>query len=139
MNRQAWLIKAVDILKYDFWQIGETIPKVEVAWFEGLELSETTMGTCTEKFTHKRGDTVMFITVNPRLNEAVEVLAVLVHELIHAAIGVDHYHDEKFCRVAAAIGLDDGGPTIPAEGVLLERLREISEQLGAYPEIGPLI
>ena len=138
--RQAWLMKAVDILKYDFWQIGETIPKVEIeaAWPYGFE-GETSLGCCSEKITLSKSGLQpfeYFISVSPWLSKGVKVLEVLVHELVHTVVGLHHYHDKEFCKVAAAIGLDDGGPTALAEEVLRKRLKEISIQLGAYPEIG---
>lgn len=135
MNRQAWLMKAVDILKHDFWQIGETIPEVKVndEWPSDYSPSEDTLGHYRTIWEPDVGDTNIEITVHPDITNALDVLSILVHELVHAAVGATCAHGGEFLRVAAAIGLDDGGPTALAEEVLLLRLCEIVEILGSYP------
>lgn len=135
--RQSWLMAAVDMLKFDFWQIGETIPKlsVDLAWF-GAPPCENTLGCCMAILEPDGSESSIRISVSPAIGLAMMVLEVLVHELVHATVGVAHGHDEEFCRVSAAIGLEDTGIHALAEEVLLERLSKIKQKLGAYPEIG---
>lgn len=132
MNRQAWLMKAVDILRHDFWQIGETVPKnisVYPTWTND-NYPRDYLGVCIEH----RLTGVYEIYIIPDIDNPLKALDVLVHELVHCVVGVRCGHDEQFQRVATAIGLDDDGLTAFAEEVLLGRLRGIREILGMYPE-----
>jgi hypothetical protein len=45
------------------------------------------------------------LSITPLLGDPVEVLAVLVHELIHATVGCDKGHGPEFKRVAIEMGL----------------------------------
>ena len=67
--------------------------------------------------------------------DGITALDILVHELVHAAVGCECGHSETFYTIADAIGLDNGGITASAEEVLLKRLRDIQEILGPYPEV----
>ena len=136
MNRQTWLEKAVDILRHDFWQIGETIPEVMVSdeWPWDYTPHKCTLAHYKSILETDGSETEVEITIHPDITDALIALSSLVHELVHAAVGGACGHAGEFLRVAAAIGLDDGGPTACAEEVLLERLREIQEILGMYPE-----
>ena len=141
MSRQAWLMRAIDILRNDFAQIGETIPKeinVMTTW-PNEEVPEITNGRITiGRFTadwESPGHYVnLRIYIDPKIDKGLRALDVLVHELVHAVVCAPSGHGDQFQRVANAIGLDDSGPTAFAEEALLERLREIKEILGMYPE-----
>ena len=51
-------------------------------------------------------DRVGQIFISPRINDTSEVLATLVHELVHAAIGNEHGHNRVFRKCAMAVGLE---------------------------------
>lgn len=71
------------------------------------------------------------IFVNPTVTSLM-ALDILVHELVHAVVQ-EPGHSERFKEVVAAIGLDDKGTASSAEEVLMKRLIEIRNILGAYP------
>jgi hypothetical protein len=126
-RKQAdWLTKAVEILREDFNQIGEPFSKITIIVdypYGGLSLSWLGSYRYTKQT----------IFINPTVG-GLMALDILVHELVHAVVPVtEPAHGERFHEVAAAIGLDDDGPTAGAEEVLLKRLREIQEILGSYP------
>lgn len=77
-------------------------------------------------------DGVAAIFVSPVLSDPVKVLAVLVHEMVHAARPAAG-HGSGFRDVAVAVGLE--GPMRATEpgGVLQDTLGEIASKLGPYP------
>jgi len=127
LHQQAWLSKAIDILREDFRQIGEMIPKeihLSVNYpGRGVPLSLLGM--------HWKIDDQHYINIKPSMN-GLMALDLLVHELVHVVVD-ELGHGGQFSVVAKAIGLDDTGSTAAAKEVLLKRLREIQEILGSYP------
>lgn len=78
-------------------------------------------------------DNVHHIFISPLLGDPIEVLAVLVHELLHAAVGTEHAHKGKFITGMKAVGLV-GKPTATEAGEALRtQLVDIIETLGPYP------
>ena len=67
------------------------------------------------------------------LKEGVEVTATLVHELVHTAVGIECKHREPFTTVAKAIGLEGKMTATVAGEALIERLKELIDELGEYP------
>jgi len=77
------------------------------------------------------GTTEIFIS--PYLDEAVEVLATVVHELGHAALGAKAGHNEHYVRFMRLVGLI-GIPTATLPSTALSTvLRGIADELGPYP------
>jgi len=135
--QRDWLLKAMDILKLDFQQIGETFPEdiLIMVKYPHREIPYNWLGQyqwkCDGDLIHHQ------ILINPSVG-GLMALDILIHELVHAVIdGPDH--GERFLEVAKAIGLDDTGPCAGAKEVLWERLREIKETLGRYPTVGELV
>lgn len=73
------------------------------------------------------------ITVTDTESSAVEVLAIIAHELIHAFMPVGEGHGKRFERAVRAIGLT-GKPTATRPGPEFKTVaREIMSVLGDYP------
>jgi hypothetical protein len=73
------------------------------------------------------------ISVTPLLGDPAEVLAVLVHEIIHATVGCEAGHGPQFKRVAVEMGL--GGKmtaTVPTDDGQLW-LESLASWLGPFP------
>jgi hypothetical protein len=78
-------------------------------------------------------DGVHHIFISPLLGDPIEVLATLVHELLHAAVGVEHAHKGQFISGMKKVGLV-GKPTATEAGEALRaELVELVEVLGTYP------
>jgi len=123
--RQAWLMKAINILRHDFSQIGETFPEEIHILVEYHKFAPPGwLGSYVEDGDHHS------IYISPIVDGLV-ALVILVHELIHAS--VQENHSERFYAVSKAIGLNDGALAGPEE-VLLERFHEVEQILGMYPE-----
>jgi hypothetical protein len=129
-----WLIRAIEILKWDFHAIGETIPEgIEVLTVFPDDLVDLGCEGCYRKVEYlaESVPTCRTIYITP-VAGGLAALDILVHELVHATTDTFD-HGEKFLATAAAIGLDDDGPTAAAERELLLRLQDIEECLGRYP------
>lgn len=73
------------------------------------------------------------IFVIPTMNDPIEVLAVLLHELIHASVGTECGHRGPFKEVATGVGLEGKmTATVPGESLRI-RLELLKRDLGDYP------
>ena len=73
------------------------------------------------------------IFISPVLQDAVTVLDTLLHEAIHATVGVEHGHRAPFKRVALACGLTGKMTSTVAGPELRAALIGIALELGTYP------
>lgn len=84
----------------------------------------------------KSEDGKSHIFICPSLTEPSRILDVLVHELIHAYVGIEHGHKGAFKKVAKAAGLT-GKMTATTAGPELERiLGAIVKHLGELTHAG---
>jgi hypothetical protein len=89
------------------------------------------LGQCVAPEASADGNTEVYVV--PTIAEPAKVLGVLVHELVHAAVGVRHGHKAPFKKACAALGLE-GKATQALPGEALKReLAPVIELLGAYP------
>ena len=133
-HREVWLANAVELCKPLFTQAGYTIPgnvRVGAGWPSKRGLSkqrrigEAWSNLCSKDQTHE-------IIISVYLDDPVKVLGVLVHELIHVTVGVQHMHKKPFTDAMKALGLE-GPPTATTESPqLLRTLREWVFALGRY-------
>lgn len=91
------------------------------------------IGQCWSASTVADGKCAIF--VSPVLDDSIEVLGVLTHELVHAAVGTDCGHRGAFATAARAIGLEGKLTATHAGDELREKLQEIVNYLGDYREI----
>lgn len=73
------------------------------------------------------------IFISPVLGNPVEALAVLVHELVHAAVGVKDGHRGRFPKVAKKLGLLPPMRSTTAGPALKTCLNALIADLGHYP------
>lgn len=131
LTREGWLAAAVEHLRKDFAEAGEPLPpkvNVSVGWPGGRGNKANVIGQCWHP--SACADKAPAIFVSPRLSDPVDVLAVLVHELVHAA---GHQgHRKGFRRLALAVGLTGRmTATVPTEE-LATYLRGLANRLGPY-------
>jgi hypothetical protein len=100
-----------------------------------LGLAKRTIGQCWDGSTTKDGKPQIFIS--PLLDDVATdpqgVLATLVHELVHATIGCEAAHGPRFAKAARKLGLDGKPTSTHAGDDLLVRLKQIADELGAFP------
>jgi hypothetical protein len=136
MNREQWLQAAANRLRPLFEDAGAKIPRnTRIACgfpsYAARARKRTSLGECWSK-TRSRDETYE-ILISPVLAEPVSVLDCLVHELVHAAVGVECGHRGPFRRVALAVGLSGPMTATVAGPKLASRLNALAKQLGPYP------
>lgn len=139
INREEWLTNAIGPLselintKTDL-HVAPANVQVSCGWPRN-DARGKVIGQC---FTTAAGRGASQLFISPLLDSPVEVLATLLHELIHAADDCKHGHKAAFARAAKTVGLS-GKPThtFCEEGSELEEeLTRISINLGEYPHGG---
>lgn len=132
-TREAWLIAACRPLGEIVREAGAACPPVAVSigFPRGRGGASTKIGQCWAGSVCADGRPAIF--VSPILDDPVRILDVLLHELIHAAVGLEHGHRGRFAAVAKACGLI-GKPsaTTAGEGLKL-RLNAIADALRPLP------
>ena len=137
LTREQWLNSATELLNDKVFQpMGFDIPKdvkVSCGWPSsgGTGSRQTTIGQCFSRAASSNNVNEIFIS--PKLSDALKVLDVLAHELIHAIDDCKSGHKGAFRTMAKAIGLEGKMTATTASPELIERLNAISEFLGEYP------
>lgn len=133
-TRETYLASATEYLAPHFTNLGFPLPAVRAsvgipAGGKGGKLKR--IGECWSNLASADNTTEIFIC--PSQSDPVAVLAILLHELIHAAVGLKCGHKGAFKRVALALGLE-GKMTATVPGAALTKdLQALSDTLGEYP------
>jgi len=136
-TRESWLLACIELLKPDFIEVGATIPdklRASCGWpsKSGLAKKKRRIG---EAWSAKcSGDETFEIFISPVLKDGRPVLATLVHEIVHCAVGVEAGHKGPFKRIALAIGLEGKMTETVAGETLNKRIDEIIARVGPYPQ-----
>lgn len=139
MNREEWLTNAVKPLAA---LINERTTlkcrpekvRVSCGW-PRLDRGGAVIGEC---WPANCGKGVSQLFVSPLKHQPMDVLAILLHELIHAADDCASQHGGKFVRAIKAVGLA-GKPTATVcapDTPLWDTLTAIAAELGPYPHKG---
>lgn len=132
-TREEWLIKALDIVRFHILGMSSaTVPtttRVSCGFPGGA--SRKAIGQCWSTLNSADGSTEIFIS--PVLSDAARVLDVLVHEAVHAAVGVQHGHKRPFASVARLCGLEGKMTATVASPELKTIIAIWIQQLGSYP------
>lgn len=134
-TREAWLENAIDLLRPRFEEIGYPLPKrvhISVGFGYGARRENSVIAGQTWK-TIASVDGVNHVFVSPEIGDTAEVLAVLVHELIHVALDNEDGHRGRFAEAAVRLGMA-GKMTeaVPSDELAFE-LFAMAASLGEYP------
>jgi len=131
INREAWLQKATKILAKDLFKpLGYEIPPIKVSTGFTGSRKKKAIGSCWSP--DAADDNVSQIFISPVINDSIEVLATLCHELIHA-IFPECGHRGAFIKAARSIGLT-GKMTATTAGLQLrDDLNALTKKIGQYP------
>ncbi|HWY88250.1 MAG TPA: hypothetical protein VNX28_16180 [Gemmataceae bacterium] len=137
MTREEWLLSLAHLLAPDFAKIGAPLAidlvRVSVGFpsRRGLSARNRIVGQCWSTAASEKGHHEIF--VNPTVGSGLEAAAILTHELVHSAVGVEAGHKGAFRKAALAIGLEGKmTATVPGPS-LTECLNVLVAQLGEYP------
>ena len=132
-NREDWLQRATELLTPMIEDAGGEVPQVRVSvgFPKGRRGRSRAIGQCWSNQSATDGVNNLFVC--PTLDDAIEVLGVLLHELIHATVGVDAGHKGPFVMMSREVGLlRPWTATTPGDD-LRDELTKLYEVLGAYP------
>jgi hypothetical protein len=130
-NREAWLQQATAILRPWFTELGLTVPEVKVSVGFSNSGGTKVIGVCFHPEASKDGVHQLFI--HPNQDELVQVVAVLTHELLHAALPRGTGHRGRFPHMAKALLLD-GKPTATVPSAEFEaKVMELFAAMPKYP------
>ena len=132
MIREAWLEDAVRHLEPVFSKAGYAIPPVKVSCgFPASSSPRTTLGQCRPR--ERSGGGANEIFISPKIDDPVQLLDTLVHELCHAVDDCFSGHGEDFKSIAQSVGLEGPARMAHATEELMVRLMTIGKKLGPYP------
>lgn len=122
-TREYWLQQAVHKMRPMFKAVDAKLP--EKIFVSVALTAPKVLGRCAE-------DEHVFISA--ALDDTINVLETLAHELVHVAVGNKHKHGKAFKRVARAIGLEGPLTATRAGEELREKLRVIIDGISfLYP------
>lgn len=105
-TREEWLNAAIDLLRPIFKARADVkLPKnvrISCGWTSTGKRGRS-IGECWSQKSSADGQIEMFIS--PRLDDALDVLQVTVHECVHAGVGLEAKHGPIFKKAALAMGL----------------------------------
>ena len=99
--------------------------------YRGSKTGKVTLGQAFDASISADG--TMEIFINPLVDNPLEVLRILLHELVHVWCGIECGHRGQFAVIAKAIGFLGPMTQTPLSPDLKSKLEEIAEILGDYP------
>lgn len=133
INRETWLNQLAALMAPAFAELGAPLPPYRIAvGFPSSGAQSNAIGECWDA--KASGDNTFEIFIRPDQADPLRVAFVLAHELVHAAVGLQHGHKGEFARVALALGFPRPLTTAaPATGKLLEWFESLLPQVGPLP------
>lgn len=132
VNREQWLMAAVDHIIPIFEEKGYSVPVVKVSvGFPSTGAKGRHLGQCWS--TRSAIDGVNQIFIAPHLETPFDFLDTLVHELVHAVDDCKSGHGENFKKIAKDVGLLGPMRSASAGALLKYQLNDIAQKLGSFP------
>jgi len=137
MNREAWLEQMLGTyIRPHFQEAGFDVPekiRVTCGWPHkmGVGKRKRRIGECWDSTVSDNGEFQIFIS--PVLSDRVKVVGVLIHEVVHAVVGLKHGHKKPFAQCAAKVGLVKPWTATTETPELVEEITRWCNWQGAYP------
>ena len=132
-TRETWLNSATDELRPHFQAAGYRVPddiRFSIGFTSHGERSRR-VGEHWQPSASEDGHHEVFI--RPDQADPVEVLGILVHELVHAAVPPGSKHGPVFRKAALAVGLTGKMRSTTSTDALVERLVRVVDRIGYLP------
>jgi hypothetical protein len=135
-NRETYLEAAITELRPLFKANNSPLPKkikVTCGWpsKSAGRSSKRRVGECWDKTASAAGNVEIIISM--ALDDTIQVLDVLTHECVHAAVGNECGHKGPFRTLALKLGLEGKMTATTAGPKLIKELKAIKKRLGKYP------
>lgn len=135
MNRETWLNTLKDQFLIDhFKNAGYEIPKnvrMACSLTSGRGAKNKAIGLCWSN--EVSADGTYEIMISPTVADPIQVADILIHELIHATIGLKEGHGKNFRKAALALGLTGKMTATTASDTLKTKIAEWVSVIGNYP------
>ncbi len=129
-TREAWLVALTEQLKPLFISVNAKIPdRVRITM--SLTRGKKAIGICFDAENSK--DKTYEVLIRIDQEDPMDVAGILIHELIHASVGLECAHGGEFKRVALDLGLEGKMTATNVGEALKTRLRPILDALGPFP------
>lgn len=137
ITREAWLLSAVELLIPLLEQAGATnVRSLDLSVSVGFPSKSVRKRIGEHWHAESSSDGKMHhMFISPLLDDPIQVLGVLAHELIHADDNGESQHGGHFRRVALALGLEGKMTATVVGDNLTVLLGDILKELGEYPHI----
>lgn len=133
-TREEWLGVAAQEIAPHFEAHGFRLPaklRFSCSWPAGSRGSKKVLGQCVAPEASQDGSTEVYVV--PTVAEPKLALGILIHELVHAAVGVRHGHKKPFAAACTKLGLT-GKPAQALPGPALDgEVNRVLAAVGAYP------
>ena len=142
LNREAWLTELAKRIVPDIEaRVDVTMPAYRIAMGfpsrNALSRYRRVIGQCWKHTVSLDGVHELFIS--PMIHDPVEVAGTVVHELLHAGVGVEHGHKKPFAQAARKMLLE-GKPTATIAGRdFADAIDPILRKLPPYPHSGMVV
>lgn len=134
MTREEWLQKAIALCTtHKFKPAGFKVPQLRVS--VGLPYGRGSKKAIGQHWHPKASeDRLGAIFISPTINDSVQVLGTLVHEIVHGVVGNEAKHGKLFRDCAVAVGLEGKMTHTTAGKDLIKYFnKRIIKKLGKYP------
>lgn len=134
-TREQWLERAAALMRESLIpQLQGHRCRVSYGWPHNAAVARTArrVGECWYP-EHSTDHTSHNLFISPALQDPIEVLQTLAHELVHVAAGPKVGLKGAFVKIARAIGFKAPWTSTPASPELIERLNGLLVNLGPYP------
>jgi hypothetical protein len=131
-TREDWLNALADEFREIFFnaKVAPILPKIRISC--GFPKGQrNAIGQCWSSTCSK--DKTFEIFIHPGEADGMRVGDILLHECIHAAVGVECGHRGAFRKAALACGLTGAMNTTTASDRLKDTLTDIMQRIGEYP------
>jgi hypothetical protein len=130
ITREDWLNQVAERMRPLFTDAGAELPE-RFRITMSLTKRQKAIGVCFDRSASADGSYEILVRLDQ--HEPVQVAAILAHELVHAAVGVEQGHGPAFGKVARAIGLEGKlTATVPGER-FVEAVAPILAEVGPFP------
>jgi len=131
LNREAYLNYITDsYIRPHFTRAGYTIPQ-NVRMSCSLTSRKKHIGECWSSIASE--DNTFEIFIAPSMADSNEVIAILIHELIHATVGLQAGHGKEFKQCALSVGLQGKMTSSTASPDLTDQINIWISEAGEYP------
>lgn len=134
MNREQYLNEAARIVSERLFKPnGYSVPKnirysTSFPSNRAIGAKNKTIGQCWAD--SASDDNHFEIFISPLISDKQQVLGTLIHEIVHATVGLEHGHKGAFKQCALAVGLEG---KMTATNLSDETFKQIDSLIGEYP------